>query len=86
MAFEHTEEFAKMSVNHLEGRTSAFFCYRDKGGDELDGTGRPKILQYKTISILQKNPLITKGMLMLRWYGSTVTEVLKFQTIYGHIR
>ena len=33
-----------MSLNHLEGRTAAFFCYGDGGGDELDSTGRPKLL------------------------------------------
>lgn len=47
MAFEHTEEFTKMSVNHLEGRTAAFFTYADKGGDEIDESGRPKLLQHK---------------------------------------
>src|SRR5207237_4892729 len=47
MAFEHTEAFKKMSVNHLEGRTAAFFTYPDKGGDELDELGRPKILEHK---------------------------------------
>jgi multimeric flavodoxin WrbA len=40
IAFEHTEGFKQMSVNHLEGRTAAFFCYGDKGGDEIDETGQ----------------------------------------------
>jgi hypothetical protein len=35
----------QMSLNHLEGRTAGFFCYGDGGGDELDDTGRPKLLQ-----------------------------------------
>ena len=47
MAFEHTEEFKKMSLNHLEGRTAAFFCYGDEGGDEMDENNVPKILQHK---------------------------------------
>jgi NADPH-dependent FMN reductase len=47
MALEHTEEWTKMSINHLEGRTAGFFCYGDEGGDELDHTGRPKILKHK---------------------------------------
>ena len=47
MALEHTPEWQNMSVNHLEGRTAAFFCYGDEGGDEMDETGRPKILQHK---------------------------------------
>lgn len=47
MAFEHTEEWKALSVNHLEGRTAAFFCYGDKGGDEMDENNVPKILQHK---------------------------------------
>lgn len=47
MALEHTEQWKALSLNHLEGRTAAFFCYGDEGGDELDETGRPKILQHK---------------------------------------
>ena len=31
-----------MSQNHLEGRSAAFFCYGDGGGDELDESGRPE--------------------------------------------
>lgn len=46
MAFEKTEEWKKLSLNHLEGRTAAFFCYGDEGGDELDEKGRPKILEH----------------------------------------
>lgn len=44
---EHTDEWEKLSLNHLEGRTAAFFCYGDGGGDELDEMGRPKILRHK---------------------------------------
>lgn len=47
MKLEHKAEWKKLSVNHLEGRTAAFFCYGDAGGDELDGPGRPKILRHK---------------------------------------
>lgn len=47
MKLEHTTEWKKLSLNHLEGRTCAFFCYGDEGGDELDATGRPEILQHK---------------------------------------
>jgi hypothetical protein len=32
----------------MEGRTAAFFCYGDIGGDEIDNSGRPKILQHPT--------------------------------------
>ncbi len=47
MALEHTEQWKNLSVNHLEGRTAAFFCYGDDGGDEMDENGIPKILQHK---------------------------------------
>lgn len=47
MKLEHSRDWEKLSVNHLEGRTAAFFCYGDAGGDELDANGRPKILRHK---------------------------------------
>jgi multimeric flavodoxin WrbA len=56
MALEHTEEWKAMSLNRLEGRTAAFFCYGDEGADEMDETGRPKILQHKNYFDPQKEP------------------------------
>jgi len=47
MALEHTEEWKLISLNHLEGRTAAFFCYGDDGGDEFGEDGRPKLLLHK---------------------------------------
>jgi multimeric flavodoxin WrbA len=47
MALEHTEQWKELSVNHLEGRTAAFFCYGDEGGDEMDESNVPKILKHK---------------------------------------
>src|SRR5918995_3000053 len=47
MKLEHSPDWPKLSLNHLEGRTAAFFCYGDGGGDELDESGRPKILRHK---------------------------------------
>lgn len=47
MALEYTEAWKEMSQNHLEGRTAGFFCYGDEGGDEIDASGRPKLLQHK---------------------------------------
>src|SRR5688572_18607892 len=44
---EHSPQWKELNVNHLEGRTAAFFCYGDAGGDELDESGRPKILRHK---------------------------------------
>lgn len=46
MALEQSPEWARLSVNHLEGRTAAFFCYGDGGGDELAADGRPRILRH----------------------------------------
>ena len=46
MKLEHSPEWKKVSVNHLEGRTAGFFCYGDGGGEEMDESGRPKILQH----------------------------------------
>lgn len=46
MALEHTEQWKELSLNHLKGRTAAFFCYGDGGGDELDASGRPRILRH----------------------------------------
>ena len=47
MQLEHSPEWTELSMNHLEGRTAAFFSYGDGGGDELDESGRPKILRHK---------------------------------------
>jgi len=47
MLLEHAPEWEQLSVNHLEGRTAAFFCYGDEGGNEMDDTGRPKKLRHK---------------------------------------
>jgi hypothetical protein len=45
-----------LSQNHLEGRTAGFFCYGDQGGDELDSSGRPKILAHKTYFDPEQEP------------------------------
>jgi len=47
MRLEHAPEWVDLSLNHLEGRTAGFFCYGDGGGDELDESGRPKVLRHK---------------------------------------
>jgi len=47
MMLEQSPEWSALTRNHLEGRTAGFFCYGDGGGDELDATGRPKILRHK---------------------------------------
>jgi len=45
---ERSPEWESLSQNHLEGRTAAFFCYGDGGGDELTRSGRPKLLKHRT--------------------------------------
>lgn len=47
MQLEHAPEWRDLSLNHLEGRTAAFFCYGDDAQDERDPTGRPIYLQHK---------------------------------------
>ncbi|MDQ6903126.1 MAG: NAD(P)H-dependent oxidoreductase [Bacteroidota bacterium] len=56
MAVEHTELWKTLSLNHLEGRTAAFFCYGDQGGDEMDENNIPKILQHKNYFDGSKEP------------------------------
>ena len=46
-ALERSSQWRELSKNHLEGRSAAFFCYGDRGGADLDATGRPKILMHK---------------------------------------
>lgn len=47
MKLEHSAEWSRLSRNHLEGRTAAFFCYGDGGADELDEDGGPRILEHR---------------------------------------
>ena len=53
---EHSQQWKELSVNHLEGRTCAFFCYGDKGADEIDETGLPKLLRHKDYFIPEAEP------------------------------
>jgi hypothetical protein len=46
-SLERSSRWQELSRNHLEGRSAAFFCYGDRGGADLDPTGRPKILRHK---------------------------------------
>lgn len=47
MRLEQSPEWDELSVNHLEGRTAAFFCYADEGANEVGADGRPKKLRHK---------------------------------------
>jgi NADPH-dependent FMN reductase len=53
---EHSAEWDNLSQNHLEGRTAAFFCYGDGGGDELDESGLPRILRHRSYFDSEKEP------------------------------
>lgn len=46
-ALERSPQWAELSTNHLEGRTAAFFCYGDRGANEIGPDGRPRILRHK---------------------------------------
>ncbi len=48
MKLEREPQWRELSVNHLEGRTAAFFCYGDRGADEMDADGRPSKLRHKS--------------------------------------
>ena len=56
MRLEHSPGWKELSINHLEGRTAAFFCYGDLGGDEIDESGRPAVLQHKHYFNPQEEP------------------------------
>jgi len=58
MIFEHSSEWEKISINHLEGRTAAFFCYGDEGGDEMDENNVPKILLHKNYFDAEAEPFV----------------------------
>lgn len=47
MELEKTDEWERLTRNHLEGRTAAFFTYGDGGGSEIGEDGRPRILRHK---------------------------------------
>lgn len=53
---EHAPEWDALSQNHLEGRSAAFFCYGDGGGDELDESGLPKILRHRSYFDSEQEP------------------------------
>ncbi|MFJ7441475.1 NAD(P)H-dependent oxidoreductase [Methylorubrum thiocyanatum] len=46
-ALERSALWPELTKNHLEGRTAAFFCYGNEGGNELDDENWPRILQHK---------------------------------------
>jgi len=61
MALERTPAWAELSVNHLEGRTAAFFNYGDEGANEMDPTGRPRKLRHKAWFDPEEEPFTNPG-------------------------
>jgi hypothetical protein len=53
---ERSPEWEALSRNHLEGRSAAFFCYGDGGGDELEEDGRPRVLRHLEYFDPEKEP------------------------------
>ncbi len=47
MRLEKPPRWEDININHLEGRTAGFFSYGDEGANEMDESGRPKILRHK---------------------------------------
>lgn len=46
-ALEKSPLWKELTKNHLEGRSAAFFCYGNEGGNELDDDRRPRVLRHK---------------------------------------
>lgn len=55
-ALEHSAQWHRLSLNHLEGRTAGFFCYGDGGADETDRSGRPRALRHPEYFDPQQEP------------------------------
>ncbi len=70
MAIDRTEAFEKMSVNHLEGRTAAFFCYADKGGDEIDAPEDHLYCNISNTLIPMRNRTKMRETRIFPWSGS----------------
>lgn len=47
MVLEKSPEWEALNLNHLEGRTAGFFNYGDQGANEMDASGRPRILKHR---------------------------------------
>ncbi|MET0400664.1 MAG: flavodoxin family protein [Longimicrobiaceae bacterium] len=56
MALERSPEWDALSLNHLEGRTAAFWGYGDEGANELDAGGRPRKLRHAAYFPVDEEP------------------------------
>jgi hypothetical protein len=82
MALEKSPEWEGLSQNHLEGRTAAFFCYGDQGGNEVGPDGRPKQLRHPPYFDPEKEPFEDEReayaplVWQCRWSGVEVPDEL----------
>jgi hypothetical protein len=86
IALTHSAQWAELNVNHLEGRTAAFFSYGDGGADEVDDSGRPRILEHRAWFDPATSRLTTCARRWRRWYGNAGTAGFRFPTRCGGMR
>jgi multimeric flavodoxin WrbA len=82
MALEKSPAWEALSQNHLEGRTAAFFCYGDQGGNEVRPDGRPKQLRHAHYFDPEREPFEDERQAyaplvwQCRWSGIEVPDAL----------
>jgi len=88
---ENSDKWKELSLNHLEGRTAAFFVYGDHGGDEIGKDGRPAILKHKDYlnpnkesKIASAESAYTPIIFQCRYSGMEVPDHLVKSTFFGH--
>jgi hypothetical protein len=92
MELEHTPVWEEMSRNHLEGRSAGFFIYGDLGGDEIDASGRPKLLRHKDYFDPDEEPFQNEreayqGLVwQCRYGGVEVPDALWEYALFGRDR
>jgi multimeric flavodoxin WrbA len=90
-ALERSPLWDEISKNHLSGRTAAFFCYGDDGGNEEDGHGMPKDLEHPEWFNASQHPMRGKdernayqGMVwQCRYSDIEVPDALWKCTVFG---
>jgi hypothetical protein len=89
---EHSPRWRELCVNHLEGRTAAFFCYGDGGGDEIDERGYPKALRHREWFDPSREPFDDERdayaplVWQCRYSGVEVPDVLWTHVTFGQGR
>lgn len=68
---EHSHAWKELSLNHLEGRTAAFFVYGDDGGDELGKDSSPIILRHKSYFSPEDESKLGK---LIPYYGPIIWQ------------